>query len=190
MDNYKSIADPASHWTRQGKRQRARTHEECLSCTQVNFHLSYVFPLAILKIWHFGNNAWMKSKKIYQFGFLITSVWTQTLTSPSLTSHPSFSIPTLAALFQTHKCTGLGGGGGGLLAFGSLFFFYKEFMYIHRYRYKTLFPLFHPYFNQSNQIYSASPSCFSACILNSTHPRTHLKLILCHTQYFWTLAGN
>lgn len=126
MDNYKSIADPASHWTRQGKRQRARTHEECLSCTQVNFHLSCVFPLAILKIWHFGNNAWMKSKKTYQFGFLITSVWTQTLTSPSLTSHPSFSIPTLAALFQTHKCTGLGGEGEVCLLLVVCFSFIKN----------------------------------------------------------------
>lgn len=69
--------------------------ELCPSCT--NF-----------KNLNFLNKAWMKSKKTVLFGFLIASVWTWTLTSLSLTSHLSFSIPTLAALFQMHSCFELG----------------------------------------------------------------------------------
>lgn len=69
------------------------------------------------------------------------------------------------------------------------FFFFKERLHVPRYTQKILFPVFYPYFNQSNQMYSAAPSCFPAHIKNP-YTLEIILLILCHTQDFWTLAGN
>lgn len=108
--------------------------------------------------------------------------------SLSLTCHPNFSTPTVSDT-QTYWdgfCLGV------CLLF-SVGFSFQEFQDVHRYIYKILFPPFHPYFNQSNQMYSASPSCFLPWISISTYSRTCLTDTMLDTGFLnasWKLTAS
>lgn len=181
MDNYMSIADATSHWTFQQKRQSSRRHEESLPCTQ-----SELFELCLLVTWkicYFVNKVWRKSRKTHLFGILITSVWTWIHASLSLTSHPSFSIPTVpdTQTYWDGACLGV------CLSVLVWFSFRILQMYIGIHTKSCSSHSIHISTSLTRCTQPLHLAFFHEC--QSLPALEFVLLILCHTQDFWTPAG-